>query len=318
MARKKLKIRKPKSGNGWRDWFSWAKRSQPRSVRAEEKEKLSRRIKIAGTMFFLTLLPTGLVVGFFYLEKYVNAQQRTVPPMGPLVFVRGQVETEVPGSNYKLNKETAKTIAQDLSSKTWLYNIQVETKSTKVVVYAQYRIPTAFVKSTNGTVLYVGLPAKDDPLASGDNAVFVSDYTVDTPPTIEVLGFAKKTSPTAGQTWRAPDVSAALQLLSTLKAMDDKICPKKPLRAEIASIDITNFEGRGAGPTSSHIILKLKDGTPVYWGAAIGKATSYFEAPDEDKLNRLYTFYQQNKYTLLGQAKTIELFQPMSGVPRPQ
>jgi hypothetical protein len=318
VAKKKIKIRKPKSGKGWRDWFSWTKRSQPRSARAEEKEKLGRRLKIAGTIFFLTLLPTGLVVGFFYLEKYVDAQEKAAPPTGPLVFVRGQMETEVPGSNYILNKETAKTIAEELSSKTWLYNIQVETKSTKVVVYADYRIPTAFIKGGNGTLLYVGLPAKNDPLGGRENAVFVSDYTVDTPPTIEIVGFANKTSPTIGQTWQAPDVTAALKLLTALKGMDDEICPKKPLRAEITAIDITNFEGRKAGASSSHIILKLKDGTPVYWGAALGKAASFFESPDDEKLNRLYTLYQQNKYTLLGQCKIIDLIQPISGVPRPQ
>jgi hypothetical protein len=318
VAKKKFKLRKPKSSTSWRDWFSWAKRSQPRSARTEEKEKLSRRIKIAAMSIFLPLLPAGLVVGFFYMEKYVNAQQQAAPPTGPLVFVRGQTETEVPGSNYKLNKETAKTIAQELSSKTWLYNIQVETKSTKVVVYADYRIPAVFIKGADGKIVYIGTPAKNDPLAGGENTLFVSDYTVDTPPAIEVVGFVNKHAPTVGKVWQAPDVAAALQLLSKLKGMDDQICPRKPLRAEIASIDITNFEGRKAGPTSSHIILKLKDGTPVYWGAALGKAASFFEAPDEEKLNRLYTFYQQNKYTLLGQAKTIELFQPMSGVPRPQ
>jgi hypothetical protein len=318
MAKKKLKIRKSKSGNGWRDWFSWAKRSQPRSARAEEKEKLGRRLKIAGTIFFLTLLPTGLVVGFFYLEKYIDAQQKAAPPTGPLVFVRGQVETEVPGSNYKLNKETAKTIAQELSSKTWLYNIQVETKSTKVVVYADYRIPAAFIKGTDGNPLYIGIPAKNDPLAGGENTLFVSDYTVDTPPTIEVVGFVSKHTPTVGKVWQAPDVSAALQLLSKLKGMDDQICPRKPLRAEIASIDMTNFEGRKAGATACHIILKLKNETPIYWGAAIGKAANFFESPDDEKLIRLYTLYQQNKYTLLEQIKIIDLIQPMSGVPRPQ
>lgn len=318
MAKKKLKIRKSKNGKGWRDWFSWARRSQPRSARAEEKERLGRRIKIAATIFFLTLLPTGLVVGFFYLEKYVDAQQKTTPPTGPLVFVRGQMETEVPGSNYILNKETAKAIAEELSSKTWMYNIQVETKSTKIVVYADYRIPTAIIKGGDGKTLYVGLPAKNDPLGGRENAVIVSDYTVDTPPTIEIVGFANKTSPKVGQTWHAPDVTAALKLLAALKGMDDQICPKKPLRAEIASIDISNFEGRKAGATSSHIILKVKDGTPIYWGAALGKAASFFESPDEEKLNRLYTLYQQNKYTLLEQQKIIDLIQPMSGVPRPQ
>lgn len=318
MARKKLKLRKPKSGKTWRDWFSWTKRIEARSSRSEEKEKLGRRIKIAATIFFLTLLPAGLVVGFFYLEKYMVSQQQAAPLTGPLVFVRGQTETQVPGSNYLLNKETAKTIADELSSKTWMYNIQVQTKSTKVVVYAQYRIPTAIIKDTHEKTLYIGLPAKDDPQGGSENAVFVSDYTVDTPPVIEVVGFVNKITPKIGEAWLAPDVSAALHLLSKLKEMDDNVCPQKPLREEIASIDITNFEGRKAGPTSPHIILKLKDGTPVYWGAALGQSTRYLEASDKEKLTRLYTFYQQNKYTLLGQAKTIEIFKPMEGIPRPQ
>jgi hypothetical protein len=44
---------------------------------------------------FLPLLPAGLIFGFFYLEKYVNAQQQASPPTGPLVFMRGLTETEV-------------------------------------------------------------------------------------------------------------------------------------------------------------------------------------------------------------------------------
>lgn len=318
VARKKLKIKKPKTGKGWRDWFSWASRSQPRAQRAEEKEKLSRRIKITATILFLTLMPAGLVVGFFYLEKYVEAQQKTDTPTGPLVFVRGQTETEIPNTNYKLNKETAKTIAQDLSSKAWMFNIQVKTTNKKVIVYADYRIPAAFIKGADGKTLYIGIPAKNDPLANTENAVFVSDYTVDTPPTIEITGFERKTTPTVGQAWQAQDVTAALHLLSKLKEMDDKKFPHKPLREEIASIDVTNFEGRKAGPTSSHIILKLKDDTPVFWGAALGQSSRFLEAPDVEKLTLLYTFYEQNKCTLLGQAKTIELYHPKSGIPRPQ
>jgi hypothetical protein len=241
------------------------------------------------------------------------------PPTGPLVFVRGQTETVVPDKNYILNKDTAKVIAEELSCRTWMYNIQVQTKSSKVLIYADYRIPSAFIKDSGGKTLYVGLPAVNDPLNTGENVVFVSDYPViDIPPTIEIVGFVNKVRPVSGQAWQAPDVAAALKLLAALKRMDDEICPKKPLRAEISTIDISNFEGRSAGPTASHIILKLQDGTPVNWGAALGKATSFFEAPDHEKLNRLYTFYQQNKYTLLGQAKTIELFQPMSGVPSQQ
>jgi hypothetical protein len=317
MARKKLKIRKSKSGKSWRQWFSWGSRSQKRSSRSEQKEKLGRRLKIAAMSIFLPLLPAAIVAGFFYMEKYVDAQQQANPPTGPLVFVRGQTETVVPGTNYKLNKETAKTIAEELASKAWLYDIQVQTKREKVLVYAQYRIPTAFIKDAKGKTLYIGLPAKDDPLGGNENAVFVSDYTVDTPPLIEVAGFSDKDAPAVGKAWYASDVAAALTLLTKLTNYGKTICPHKPLVNEIASIDITNFNGRKK-MLDSHITLILRDGTPVFWGAAYGQASRQLEAPEEEKLNKLYTFYQERKYTLMGQPKFIDLRMPLMGIPRPQ
>jgi hypothetical protein len=331
VAKKKLKIRKPKNGKGWRDWFSWAKRSQTRSSRVEEKEKLSRRLKIAAMSIFLPLLPAGLVVGFFYMEKYVNAQQVDKPKYGKLEFVNipawahseAMIKrlTEVAGKEpFELKAGMAKTVYEKLSPLDWLlYDIQIRTTTQNVMVYAKYRQPQAIIKSSKGQPFHVALIEPDDPLFNADKALVVLEAVeVEKLPMPEITGVVEKEIPSLGKKWRAPDVLAALELLSKLKEMDDKICPKKPLRAEIASIDITNFEGRRVGATSSHIILRLKDGTPVNWGAALGKAASFFEAPDDEKLTLLYTFYQEHKYTLLGQAKTIELFQPKSGIPRPQ
>jgi hypothetical protein len=317
MAKKKLKIKKSKSGKSWREWFSWGSRNQKRSSRTELKETLTRRLKIAAMCIFLPLLPAAIVAGFFYMEKYVNAQQQAEPPTGPLVFVRGQTETVVPGSNYKLNKDTAKMIAEELSTKTWLYDIQVQTKREKVLVYAQYRLPTAFIKDAKGKVLYIGQPVAGDPLGGNENAVFVSDYTVDVPPMIEVAGFSDKDAPTVGKAWYAADVAAALTLLTKLTGYGETICPHKPLVNEIASIDVTNFNGRKV-MLDSHITLILRDGTPVFWGAAYGQASRQLEAPEEEKLNKLYTFYQERKYTLMGQPKFIDLRMPLMGIPRPQ
>lgn len=337
MARKKLKIRKPKTGRSWRDWFSWARRSETRASRAEDKEKLGRRIKIAATILFLTLLPAGLVVGFFYLEKYVHTQQAAQPKYGTLIFVDApawahseamkKTLADITGQGpFELKEGTAKAVQEKLEPLPWLYDVRVRVtaenqleKKGFVLVDAKYREPQAIVKSSKGQPYYVALLEDEDPLADSGGGIIVLDYVeVEKPPMPEIIGFLDKEIPSPGKVWLASDVYAALQLLSKLKEMDDKLCAKKPLRHEIASIDITNFKGRKAGPTSPHIILNLKDGTPVYWGAAIGQSAAFFEAPDSEKLVRLYTFYQQNKYTLLGQAKTIELFQPMSGIPRPQ
>jgi hypothetical protein len=331
VAKKKFKIRKTQNGKSWRDWFSWAKRSQTRSAIAEQKEKFSRRIKIAALSIFLPLLPAGLVVGFFYLEKYVHAQQAADPQYGPLVFVDAPAWAhseamkkklaDIAGKGpFELKEGTAKIVQEELSPLSWLlYDVKVRTTTQNVMVDAKYREPEAVVKSPKGQLYYVALLKPQDPLAGSDNAVVVLEYIeVEKPPMPEITGFAEKEIPSPGKVLLATDISAALQLLSKLKEMDDQICSKKPLREEIAAIDVTNFDGRKTGPTASHIILKLKDGTPVYWGAALGQFTRFFEASDAEKLTLLYTFYQENKYTLLGQAKTIELFQPKSGIPRPQ
>ena len=329
MAKRKLKLRKSGNGKSWREWFSWAKRSQTRSSRAEQKEQLGRRIKIAALSIFLPLLPAGLVAGFFYLEKYVHTQQTVEPKYGSLVFVdapswahseamKKKLAHTAGDGPFELKEGTAKTVAERLAKLPWLYAVQVRTTGQNVLVYAKYRQPQAIIKSSKGQIYYAGLLDSKDPLAGQDNTVIVLEHIeVEKPPMPEITGFADKNVPSPGKLWLASDVSAALRLLAALKEMDDKICPQKPLREEIAAIDAGNYGGRKSA-SAPHIILNLKDGTQVLWGAECGRAREVLEAPEMEKLTLLYTFYQEHKYTLLGLVKVIELRQPQMGIPRPQ
>jgi hypothetical protein len=329
VAKRKHKIKKPGTSKSWREWFSWGKRSQTRSSRAEQKEQLGRRIKIAALSIFLPLLPAGLVAGFFYLEKYVHAQQTAQPKYGLLMFVdapnwayseamKKKLAVTAGGGRFELKEGTAQTVAENLAQLPWLYDVQVRATTQNVLVYAQYRQPQALIKTAKGQTYYVGLLDPKDPLAGQDNTVVVLEHIeVEKPPMPEITGFADKDVPSSGKIWLASDVSAALQLLSALKKMDDKVCPQKPLREEIAGIDVANYNGRKA-PAAPHIILNLKDGTQVLWGAECGQSSGSLEAPETEKLTILYTFYQEHKYTLLGLVKVIELRQPQTGIPRPQ
>lgn len=335
VAKKKIKIRKPKSGKSWREWFSWGKRRESRSAQAERRAQFWRRVKIAAMSVILPLLPAGLVVGFFYMEKYVHAQRAADPVIGSLVFVNApdwayseamkkKLAAGAGGGQFELKEGAAQKVAENLSNLAWLYDVQVRTTTQNVLVSASFRQPEAVVKSSRGQTSFVGLPQDGDPLIgdkADDNAntVFVLDYVeINKPPKIEIIGFAETAKLAPGVIWYASDVAAALRLIAAMKGMDDKICPEKPLRDEIASIDVSNFNGK-KNASAPHLILNLKDGkTQVNWGAAMGQSTRFMEASDIEKLATFYTYYQEKNKDLQNKSKYIELRFPKSGIPRPE
>ncbi len=333
MAKKKIK--KPGSGKSWREWFSWGKRRESRSALAERREQFWRRMKIAGLSIFLPLLPAGLVVGFFYMEKYVQAQRAAEPVYGSLMFVNApdwayseamkkKLAASAGSGQFELKEGIAQNIAENLSELAWLYDVNVRTTSHNVLVSASYRHPEAVVKSSKGQTFFVGLPVPGDPLIGADtddneNTIFVLDYVeINKPPKIEITGFAETTKLAPGTIWYSSDVTAALKLIAALRGMDAKICPEKPLCDEIASIDVSNFNGKKSS-SAPHITLLLKDGsTQVNWGAAMGRSTSFIEASDIEKLTTFYTYYESMKKDLQNKSKYIELRYPKAGIPRPE
>ena len=85
---------------------------------------------------------------------------------------------------------------------------------------------------------------------------------------------------------------------------DIAVSPDKPLLRQIDRIDVANFEGR-KNKREPHISLYTKEGTQVIWGAELGTWQRHLESPDDDKLAKLYTYYQQ--YGTLSGVKYINL-----------
>ena len=100
-----------------------------------------------------------------------------------------------------------------------------------------------------------------------------------------------------------------------LSRRDQLETSQKPLLSEIASIDVSNFNGR-KNNSHAHIILYAKDYTEIMWGAEVGKWQQYLESTDEQKLAKLYSYYKEEG-TLLGRAKYINLRDPKYKVPLP-
>ena len=97
--------------------------------------------------------------------------------------------------------------------------------------------------------------------------------------------------------------------------MDKEITPTKPLLREIASIDMENYNGRKSR-SRPHIVLFTRDNTEIQWGAELGAWQKYLESTDEQKLAKLYGYYQANN-TLSAGVKYINLRDPRDNIPLP-
>jgi cell division septal protein FtsQ len=102
-----------------------------------------------------------------------------------------------------------------------------------------------------------------------------------------------------------------MAVLNRLSLMDIAVSADKPLLRQIDRIDVANFEGR-KNKREPHISLYTKDGTQIIWGAELGTWQRHLESPDDDKLAKLYTYYQQ--YGTLSGVKYINLRDPQQKI----
>lgn len=320
------KRKKNKDGKGW---FSFLKRDgkkkpatlTPRSRKKKDAPLIAPWLRVALTIVGFALLAGGLTAGFMFMERYVKSLPTTETHAGPLKLINppswlGQAWTEqivaaVGGSRFVLDEAAAATVGRRLAAVPWLYDVRVQATPSEMEIVAQYRRP--IVKAAvGGRTVYI-----DEKMVAYE-ALPVTAIAVP-----EVVGITHRTAPPAGTIWLAEDVKAAMELINILSMMDQQMTTapdpiKKPLLDEIASIDVANFAGRKSA-SQPHLILNIKDGaTQINWGAAWGQAARYLEADEKEKVTTLYQFYVENKNSLQGKVKFIELRQPQTVIPRPQ
>jgi hypothetical protein len=273
-------------------------------------ENWKRPLVIAGVC--VALVAVG--VGLWLLERYLHTVRQA--GWGPLALEDppAWVEESLPlqekvvaaaGSAYlPLQEDVARALAANLSAVAWLADVQVRVTPTDVRIRAYWRRPVAMLEM--GTMrFYV------------DQDLVVLDY-VDLPH----LGIKRVTGvqwpqvPSLGEVLNGDDLKEAIDVLALLECMDVRTTPGRPLLSEIESIDVSNFQGR-KNAKDPHVVLFAKDGiTQINWGAEIGTWAKHLEARDEQKLGRLYSYYKVYG-TLMGEAKYIELREPLGEVPSP-
>ncbi len=260
-------------------------------------------------MLFVCLLG-AIFVGFRFLDKYVNKQSpelsvnRTIEFVGDIPeWISEEIKNRVYAAataeaGIESIDENAVVMIQHNIEKLvpWLDEVRVQTSHNSIIIEGRWRKPIALIKS-----------GKNKYFVDGESVVL--DYT-EMPGlsvvTVSGLGFNEQ-PPLPGEIWHSDDLTAALAILNRLERMDEAVSPDKPLLSEIDTIDVSNFNGR-RNRLEPHIILYTKDDTKIIWGAEIGTWQRHLESPDDDKLAKLYTYYQQ--YGTLSGVKYINLRDP--------
>lgn len=259
----------------------------------------------------------GIVIGLVFLERYVGKTTSAskddkrpelvgVPawvsdPLKEKVFaaVRGYGENPILDDDAILSVQ--RQIVEQIA---WLDDVKVRINRGRLCIEGRWRKPVALIKS-GPFQFYV------------DAEMVALDYVSMPHLTIvEVTGLLQViTVPPLGDVWPCNDLAAAIQVLDRLDKMDQTQTPDKPLLKEITRIDVSNYKGR-QNSNNAHIILYSKDNTEILWGAEIGTWQRHLESTDEEKLAKLY-YYYQTYGSLSGRAKFINLYDPRDKVPLP-
>lgn len=309
MARKKFKRKKNKNV------LDFARRKKPKSQNGTKTASglnFTSVLKILAAVLFVATISGGL----FMLDKYVkttsSVSERTAElelinvPEWVTEDLKEKIISAVPTSgDLKPDENAAKSAQQNIEKQVvWLDEVRVQATRGGLQIKAKWRKPLALIKR-GLEKFYV------------DSKLVVLDY-VPMPklPIVEVQGLHHTRSvPQTGSVLRMEDLAAAVEILTKLEQMDKLLTPQKPLLYEIDRIDMSNFNGR-QNERLAHIIMYTTDNTAIIWGAKIGTWQRYLEAPDEEKLAKLYGYYQQYG-TLSGRVKYINLCEPQNNVFQP-
>lgn len=270
----------------------------------EAKEATFTRIRIFTAILGTVLVAAAICAGFFYMEKYVHKVSPIARKTGLLEFPKDNIpewfneelaslmREAAGGKVFDLDESSAKMVAEKLSKLAWCHGLKVQTTKDSLRVTANYRKPVAMIKL--GSKKYcIAVKSRQD-----KQLVAMKHLNIAKLPIVEITGSKLGSIENVGL---QEDMAAAVNLIILLSSMDDEVKTPTPLLDEIASIDVSNFDGRKKQTLSdSHINLYARDGTPIYWGNELGKTTGQIEATDKEKLSSLYRFFLENgKNTLL-------------------
>lgn len=277
------------------------------------RDTLHGALKVSAIVCVLT----AIVIGFVFLDKYVKKVVPISEKTAILELVDAPMWVNEPlkekiyiaaianGEDLRVDEDAARSVQHNIQTLVaWLDKVQVQTTYDSIRIKGRWRKPLGLVK--------VGLQS----FYVDANLVVLDYLPMPNLPIVKINGLSTiATVPSPGEIWQRDDLAAAIAILARLDRMDKLVTPDKPLLYEIASIDVSNFNGR-ADAHAPHIILYAKDNTEIIWGAEIGTWQRYLEATDEEKLAGLYSYYKEYG-SLLNNVKYINLRNPQNEIFQP-
>jgi len=284
---------------------------------------LTRILKVFALACVAAAIGIGFVLvvwfGFTSLEQYVEnnipiwEKASTLKLMDAPPWVNEPLKKKIyaaaaPNGDLIPDEGSALLVQKNLAQTTaWLDEVTVQTTHDSIQITGRWRRPLALLKSSLNK-FYV------------DCDLVVLDFVpIPNLPIVRVEGLPLIIrTPPLGRVWQRDDLAAAVAILAQLERMDKILTPDKPLLFEITSIDVSNFKGR-ANSSFPHIVLYAKDNTEIIWGAEIDNWQPYLESTDEQKLAKLYQYYEKHG-SLLGSVtgvKYINLKDPQDNIPLP-
>lgn len=267
--------------------------------------------------FVVACILVGIVAGFSFLERYVkktspvSEQTIRLELVDVPAWVTKELEEKVlapakdDGEDLILDENAAALVQKNIKKEVvWLNGVKVQKTHDRLRIEGQWRKPVGLVKSGKHK-FYV------------DVEQVVLDF-VQMPhlPIVEITGLPLITrTPPLGEVWQRDDLAAALTILDQLDIRDRIEASQKPILSEIDRIDVSNFNGR-ENTQHPHIVLYAKDDTEIIWGAEVDKWQQHLESTNEQKLAKLYGYYEEYG-TLSGDAKYINLCDPQYDIPLP-
>ena len=280
----------------------------------KKQRKITHRPSLTGILKVLAIVCVFVVggVSLYFAERYVKSAKPAETGPLELVNVPEWVSSELKakicdaagGKTLRLDEEAAQVVAENLASVAWLNKVKIQTTHERLLIEARWRKPLALVKSGSQS-FYV------------DAELVVLDFVpMPNLPIVRIEGLSATTKvPPLGEVWQSDDLAAAVTILAKLDQMDKSVTPDKPLLYEIDRIDVSNFNGR-KNSRFPHIVLYTKDDTEIIWGAEFGTWQRYLETTDEEKLAKLYAYYQEYG-SLSGGVKYINLRDPQDNISQP-
>lgn len=271
------------------------------------------RPSLTGILKIVAIVCVFAAIGafFYFVIGYVKSAKPV--ETGPLELLnapewasdelKAKILTAAGGKIFRLDEKTAQLVGENLTSVAWLNKVKVQTTHNSVQVIPEFRKPLALVKQ-GLQKFYV------------DADLVVLDFVpISNLPIVTANGLSIIPKvPAPGQVLQCDDLAAAVAILVALNKRDESVTPNKQLLYQIDSIDVSNLNG-WQNSRAPHIVLYTKDSTEIIWGAEIGKWQQYLEATDEQKIAKLYGYYEE--YGSFGDVKYINLCDPQQTIPLP-